>query len=136
MSGISPLIDQSLVRSWIVCESGSRWLTASQRFITDLMPAHLTANIVTCENTDVRKLLLRKPRAVVLWEITSANATLLFERISETSLAHPTALQLAAANGLAERDLDALSELGVGAVVAQIEQLPGLSKLVHRYFCR
>ncbi|QDT08089.1 hypothetical protein [Planctomycetes bacterium K23_9] len=134
MSGISPLIDPSLIQTWIVCESDQRWMTASRRFATHLVPAPMTVNLVSAEPNLVRRLLIGKRKAVVLWEIDGSCAARMYDLVASTSLGAPGILQIVAANGITPRDQMALTELGVGAIISQPEQLPGLSNLCLRYF--
>lgn len=136
MSQLSPLIDSAKIRSWLVCEAQQRWLDASRRFALDLIPSHLTANVVPCQAAGVRAALRGQTQSVVLWEITSSNAPSMFDLVLKTSLSHPGILQIAATSELRGQHLIELSELGIGAVVAQPEHLPALAKLVQRYFYR
>jgi len=136
MSTISPLIDQSSVRPWIVCESGQRWVTASRRFSTQLLPPNFTANVLACGPVDIPMQLVRQPSAIVLWEISPANTIGILDHITALSWSHPHVLQIAAASEITDGDLISLSEMGIKAIVTETEQLPGLRKMIYRYLTR
>jgi hypothetical protein len=134
MSNISPLIAQSQIRMWMVCESGQRWLKASHRFALDLFPNHLTPNLISVAPETVHSQLLGQRKAIVFWEITPLCVSTILEHVASLSMATPDVLQIAAVGDLPDRYTVTLSEMGVCAMIETPEQLPSLSGLVKRYF--
>ena len=125
---------ESPKRLWVVCESGERWLTASRRFATTLIPEDLVAKIVRANPSEVQVKLVSQQRAVVLWEIDGDNLPDIASSISQISSSGRDVLQLAAVSSIAPRDLFKLSELGIAASIRRPERLPSLANLVQRFF--
>jgi hypothetical protein len=134
MSDISPLIDQSQIRLWLVCESGQRWLTASHRFAIELVPSHLTPNLISVAPETIDSCLIGQRKAIVFWEITPLCVSTILEQVTHLSVTAPRVLQIAAVGDLADHYTTTLSELGIRAMIEKPEQLPSLSGLVKRYF--
>ena len=141
------LTDDSQKRLWVVCESGHRWITAVRRFATELMPNDLAASIVAAQPNQALALLVdqqkiqqrTQQRLIVLWEIAEATIDDNLHYISRTSIATDNTLQLAvwqagsSFESISGPAAAALTELGVTAAISQVEQLPGLSRLIHRF---
>lgn len=127
-------IEGGLARTWIVCDDVDRWLTPVRQFAPALMPENLAVTIVACQPSEIPAALVGGGQAVLLWGVRREAVIQACDHVAKVSLLAPHVLQVLAAEGLADRELAALSELGCRAIVRHPEQLPGLSRMIHGYF--
>ena len=130
------LTDASQTRRWLICESGDRWLTATRRFITLLMPDDLAASIQRIAPEQLRSSLVRHQHATVLWEVTGVSILEDMDFICKTTAEFPNVLQIAATSGLDDQTVAMLSEIGVTISIERPEQLPSLAKLMQAHVRR
>ncbi len=140
-SGKFHVTDASQIRSWVVCESGTRWLTATRRFAVQMMPDHLIASIIPLQPTpgDFMKtcsLLTRKHPSILFWVITPQNLTTVIDLITQTSIGSRSVLQLAAVHEISQASQIALSETGIATQIQRPEQLPSLASMIRLHFQR
>lgn len=133
------LIDSAAIRTWMICEQGDRWQTATRRFITDLMPRDLVAAISPTDWDTAQRFApvpATKGGLVLLWEVSPENLATAMETITGVSTIAPHALQLVAQQRLSSAEQAGLLELGVKTIIQAPEQLPSLRSLIHAYFRR
>ncbi len=126
--------DRSMIRPWVVCESGNRWLTAVRRFAPDLMPGQLVVEVTHADPGNTDSVLAGHRRAVVLWEVHRTNFTAACDWLATTAIRWPKTLRLAAGSGLSDRELIVLSEFCVATTLRHPEQLPRLASMIKAYF--
>ena len=132
-------------RLWVVCESGDRWITATRRFVTEVIPEDLVASIVAAKANQALALQVgqqkTQQRSIVIWEINPSTIAAHLDHVARTTIAAPSALQLAVMDSAASQAISstaaaALTEMGVTTLINHVEQLPALAPLVRRYLGR
>ena len=126
--------DSGRVRTWLVCESGDRWLHAVRRFAPSMMPAPLIAATRSTEPAQVTSLLTRQSPAVILWEVEPPSLAIACDYLANTADAAPGVLQLVAGSELTDRERISVMEFPCCATIRHPEDLPGLARLIHGYF--
>jgi hypothetical protein len=135
----------------LVCEAGHRWCDAARRFIGPFQHAPATTggrravdapatvfHVQPTQHDRVRAAIQGNPRAVILWEITSANVAAVAATIAGIGVGRPDVLQCVVLDhGDTARLRDAalrLSEFGVAAIAERPEDLAIAARLIHRCF--
>ncbi|TWU58464.1 hypothetical protein Poly51_12420 [Rubripirellula tenax] len=134
------------IHPWIVCESPSkegapdRWAIASRQFAREMVDP---PTILAIESVDaigqpdrVRVKLVGHTAAVVIWEVQRDHLVVACDRIAQLSIASPTVLQVAVGREIPTAGKWALWEFGVAAILRNVEDLPGITPMVRRYFAR
>lgn len=127
-------------RHWVVCESGNRWRQSVLRWVPQWLGPHDTIAVSHVLAGEVAASTLRLQHGVVLWEIDTANELLVMRAIASLAVDRDRWLQvvalkrLATGDQLAPRDLCALSEIGVAAVIRHPEELTQLRSMVSGHF--
>lgn len=131
-------IDRADWRSWLVCESGQRWVCAVRRFSPDLMPRPLVPEITQVDPEQaIAKLSAGRDRpVVVLWESSAASLLPVCDQIIAAAHESPNSLQLVAAPNRSVREHRILMELPCTALVRHPEDLPRLQGMIRSYFRR
>ncbi len=130
------LVDPDVIRPWLICETGSRWLTAVRRFGPDMVPAELIAKVESASQDEIlTKLTLTEP-SVVLWEIRGDSLAAHCDVLARSTATNPQALQIIACHHLTHRELACLSPFPVAAMVQHPEELPRLNRMIHLHFAR
>lgn len=127
-------IERAILRPWIVCEQGQRWLTGVRRFASQMMPAPLIASIVAADPTKPLAMLATQQQAIVLWAVQQNALIASCDRIAQVSIASPKVLQIVASAELSWQQRLVLSELRASVVIRHIEDLPKLAGLIQGYF--
>ena len=129
-------IDRADLRSWLVCESGQRWVTAVRRFSPELMPRPLVPEIVPVDPKQaIAKLSASRDRpTVVLWESSAGSLLPVCDQIIAAASAHPKSLQLVAATDRSERERGILMEMPCTTLVRHPEDLARLKGMIRSYF--
>ena len=125
---------QPTVPTWLVVAEDPRWHVGIRRFVPEMFKDGRPVDVQPCQPAAVIESTRRLPRSVIFWDLAGDRLATWCESIAKTSLAAPTALQLAATTCLSPREQAVVSELGVAAVIRQIEQLPKLTAMVRAYF--
>ena len=125
--------------TWLICESGDRWATATRRFVADLIPQPWVASILAVPLPSGGSVLpaqfpSARARSVILWQIDPINFSRGCDSLACIATEYPGPLRLAAAAGLSDHGRMMISELGVAATVANPEDLPSLAGMLHAYF--
>ncbi|QDT08058.1 hypothetical protein K227x_64880 [Rubripirellula lacrimiformis] len=127
-------VQRSQLRPWLVCESGSRWLTASRRFVPAMMPPPLSASIIPVMPDRITAAISGHRQAVIVWSIQSDDLVDRVDRIRAVSIASPHVLQIAAVTDLSAPQRTVLSELRVSVMMRHVEELPRWQRLIQGYF--
>ncbi len=125
---------------WIVCESGNRWRQCVLRLVPEWLGKDDSLAVKNVLAGDVLASTLRLPKGVLLWELDALSALRVIQAIASLSVDRDRWLQIVAVSSisakvhLATRDLCALSEMGIAAVIQQPEELPRLGRMISGHF--
>jgi hypothetical protein len=131
---IDPLAAQSPVRTWIVCESGNRWLQAVRRFAPHMMPPPLTATSLQVEPAGLPRLLQPNLHGVLVLEVRRQSMRTACDLLALRATAAPGILPVVAGSGLSAAERIVLLEFQCAVTIRHPEDLPRLSRLFHGYF--
>ena len=131
--------DPSSTCCWLICESGERWANAARRFAPQLMPPPWVASIVSARHPARGSAISAhrvsaESRSVLLWEIDPVDFSNACDSLASIAIEYPNTLRLAAASGLSNHRRMMISELAVAATIANPEDLPSLTGMLHAYF--
>ena len=130
------LVDPGVIRAWLICETGSRWLTAVRRFGPDMVPEELVAKVESASRDEIlASLSLSKP-SIVLWEVRRDSLAADCDSLARTTSINPQALQIIACHHLTHREKACLAPFPVAAMVQHPEELPRLTRMIHLHFAR
>ena len=130
------LIDPGVIRPWLLCESGNRWLTAVRRFGPEMVPAELVPKVESASRDEILVNLSRSESSVVLWEARSESLVANCDSLARTAAVNPRALQIIACHQLTYRGQLCLTPLRVAAMVHHPEEFPRLARMIHLHFAR
>lgn len=130
------LVDPGVIRPWIVCESGSRWITAVRRFASEIMPSDLVAQLQAASRSKTLGLLTHAGPTIVLWEVERDALAASCECVAQASILAPNTLQIVAGAGLTLRERLAIAAFPISATIEHPEDLVGLKPMIYRYFAR
>lgn len=122
--------------AWIVSEQGTRWLTASRRFVPDIAPQPNRVRISAEKPPRALAIIAGVDRGALLWEIDPQHFSHACQWVAKASVSAPRVVQIAAVARLSPRDQLLLCELGVAVCIADTEDLPRLGPLIQGTFAR
>lgn len=137
--------------SFLVSESGRRWLDAARRFVGPFQhapsPAAGTRRVRSAEprfvvqaveHSKVRAMIAGRPSVAILWEISPENASSTALTIAQIGVSRSDIFQLITIREDSDGDANRLSlrlmEFGIAAIVPSPEQFGTIAKLVRRRF--
>ncbi len=143
-------IDESLRSTptlvWLIREQGTRWLTASKRFVPALVPGGTRVIIGAQNRDDFRGAAASGCGTIVLWETDRRQLGDLIRRLTRHASWSSDApasngsgsdtVSVVASLELTAAERMALLELGVRAFVGRPEELPRLASLVRGVVAR
>ncbi len=130
------LVDPGVIRTWLICETGSRWLTAVRRFGPEMVPEELVAKVEAASRDEILANLTLSEPSVVLWEIRRDSLAAHCESLARSAAINPKALQIIACHHLSHREQSCLTPFAVAAMVQHPEELPRLTRMIHLHFAR
>lgn len=130
------LVDPGVIRSWLICETGSRWLTAVRRFGPEMLPADLVPKIQSVTSDEILGSLQLSEPSIVLWEVHRDSLATICDSLAKSTAINPRALQIVACHQLTQREQWCLTSFPVAAMVKHPEELPRLTRMMHVYFAR
>ena len=130
------LVDPGVIRPWLICETGNRWLTAVRRFEQNIVPAQLVARVEPAGQDEILTKLTHSEPLVVLWEVRGDSLAAHLDALVRSTAINPQALQIIACHHLTHRELSCLTPFPVTAMVQHPEELPRLTHMIHLYFAR
>ena len=137
--------------SFLVCESGRRWLDAARRFVGPFQHAPRPASgthragsgeprfsVQAVEHSKVRAMIAGRPSVAILWEISLENASSTALTIAQIGVNRSDIFQLITIREDSGTEANRLSlrmmEFGIAANVPSPEQFGRIAKLVRRRF--
>lgn len=130
------LVDPSDIRTWIICETGSRWLTAVRRFGPDMFPADLIPKVKSASRDETLAMLSLSEPSIVLWEVRRDSLAAHCDSLARSTANNPQALQIIACHQLTHREQWCLTPFPVATRVQHPEELPRLTRMIHLHFAR
>ena len=130
------LVDPGVIRPWLICETGSRWLTAVRRFGQDMIPAELVARAESASQDEILTNLTLAEPLIILWEIRGDSLAAHCNALVRSTAINPQALQIIACHHLTYREQSCLTSFPVAAMVQHPEELPRLTRMIHLHFAR
>jgi DNA-binding transcriptional regulator YdaS (Cro superfamily) len=130
------LVDPGVIRPWLICEAGGRWLTAVRRFGAEIVPPELVPNIESAERDQVLAKLARPVPSIVLWETRRESLALSCDSLARTADLNPRTLQIVACHQISHRERLCLTPYPVSAMVEHPEDLTRLTRMIHLHFAR
>lgn len=130
------LVDPGVIRPWLICEMGSRWLTAVRRFGPEMIPEALVPRVESASRDEILASLNLLEPSVVLWETSRDTLAASCDSLARTAAINPRVLQIIACHQLTHREQLCLTPFPVAAMVHQPEELPRLTPMIHLHFAR
>jgi hypothetical protein len=130
------LVDPGVIRPWLICETGSRWLTAVRRFGPEMVPEDLVPKVESASRDEILASLSLAEPSIVLWEARRESLAANCESLARTSAVNPRALQIIACHHLTRREQLCLTPFSVAAMIQHPEELPRLTRMIHLHFAR
>lgn len=130
------LVDPSVIRTWSICETGSRWLTAVRRFGPDMFPADLLPKVESANRDKILANLCLSEPMVILWEVRRDSFAAHCNALAQSTANNPEALQIIACHQLTQREQWCLTPFSVSAMLQHPEELPRLTRMIHLHFAR
>ncbi|MGI9469892.1 MAG: hypothetical protein ACR2NZ_00065 [Rubripirellula sp.] len=130
------LVDPGVIRPWIVCETGTRWITGLRRFAPEIMPSELVPQIHVAPRSKTLSMLTHAGPTIVLWEVQPDGLAVSCECLAQAAMLAPGALQIVAAAGLTMRERLVIAGFRISATIEHPEDLVSLKPMIHRYFAR
>jgi len=130
------LVDPGVIRPWLICETGCRWLTAVRRFGAEIVPSELVPKIESAARGQILARLAGPVPTIVLWETRRESLAVSCESVARTAARNPSTLQIVACHQLNHRERLCLTRFPIAAMVNHPEDLPRLTRMIHLYFAR
>ena len=130
------LVDPGVIRTWLICETGSRWLSAVRRFGPDMLPADLIPKVESATRDEILSGLSLSEPSIVLWEVSRDSLAAACDSLAQSTAINPRGLQIVACHHLTNRERWCLTPFPLAAMVNHPEDLPRLTRMIHLHFAR
>ena len=81
------LVDPGVIRPWLICETGSRWLSAVRRFGPDMLPADLIPKVESATRDEILSGLSLSEPSIVLWEVGRDSLAAVCDSLAQSTAA-------------------------------------------------
>jgi len=130
------LIDPGVIRTWIICETGSRWLAAVRRFGPEMFPTDLIPKVASARQDEILATLNLSEPSIVLREVRRDSLAAHCDSLARSTASDPQSLQIIACHQLTLREQWCLTPFPVAAMIQHPEELPRLTHMIHLHFAR